>query len=142
MATETAKPHILIADDYPSILDMLWLTFLRAGFSVTVTQDGQEALEAFRESLENPHPDKGAVDFVLLDCFMPKKNGFDTAVEIRSLSDHIPIAFITAYRDAISRQKTEQLGAVGLWEKPFDLEVVVAAVRAAIKERQAARVTL
>jgi len=115
------KGTILIVDDSPTNVRVLF-NFLRdAGFKVLVAQDGESALQ--RAEYAPP-------DIILLDVMMPGIDGFETCQRLKAnpvLCD-IPVIFMTALADAVDRVKGLRLGAVDYITKPFLHEEVVARV--------------
>ena len=70
----------LVVDDNANERSLMTTLLELNGYSVVVVEDGQAALDYLEQSFHTP-------DFVLLDMHMPRKNGADTIVEIRSNPD-------------------------------------------------------
>jgi CheY-like chemotaxis protein len=69
-------------------------------------------------------------DLVLLDISMPAGNGFTVAERMRSaVPDPAPIIFLTASKQPGFRERARALGAAGYFEKPYEAETLLAAVR-------------
>src|SRR5262245_36858409 len=82
------KPHILVADDEPSIRFTLEAGLSLKGFRVTCARTGREALAAARAT---------NFDAVVSDVYMPDGDGLEVVRELRqSISPEIPIILITA----------------------------------------------
>lgn len=62
------------------------------------------------------------VDLLLLDIYMPGKNGLDLLQEIRTLNESIDVLIISAANDGDIIRKALRLGAVDYLIKPFDNE--------------------
>jgi CheY-like chemotaxis protein len=75
---------VLVVDDEIIIREALRDTFELRGYRVTAVDDGQAALEALSS---------GRFDLVMLDLFMPKKEGLETLREIRT---HYPSLLVYA----------------------------------------------
>lgn len=88
--TNEAKHNktILLAEDDFMLAEMYKTKFTQEGFQVFLAGDGEEALRVARKNLP---------DIVLLDILMPKKDGIEVAVEMKSDSKlrDIPIIFLT-----------------------------------------------
>lgn len=89
--------RILIADDDPDIRRLLQVSLEAAKYEVIVGQNGQEALDLFKQ--HNP-------DIVLLDVMMPVMDGLTCLDRIRDLPNgaEVPVAFLTAqdtYAEAV-----------------------------------------
>jgi PAS domain S-box-containing protein len=98
---------ILLAEDDQSIRDMEVSILQDFGYRVMVAQDGEEAVEIFRES-------GGTIDLVLLDMIMPRKNGSEACREIRTLASQVKVLFISGYTADLIKEK-------GLLEKEIEL---------------------
>lgn len=112
---------ILIVDDNPTNLDVLFDYLDEAGFEVFVAEDGHSAIE--QVGYAKP-------DIILLDVMMPGIDGFETC---RQLKDHpqaktIPVIFMTALSDASHKVTGFQVGAVDYVTKPIQYEEVLARV--------------
>src|SRR5688500_2089416 len=103
----------VLAEDDPDIQLVARLALKRAGFTVTVVGNGQEALDAIR--LQRP-------DVVLLDWMMPELDGPETCRQLKSdpVTANIPVIFLTAKSQEAEIQRGLSLGAAGYVTKPFD----------------------
>jgi FixJ family two-component response regulator len=72
-------------------------------------------------------------DCVILDVQMPGLNGFDVQERLKRRSNRFPVIFITAYDEANVRERALVAGAVTLLRKPFAAELLIKALRAAVK---------
>ncbi|WP_293091380.1 response regulator [Moorena sp. SIOASIH] len=117
---------ILIVDDNPNNLSVLYKTLESAGFQVRVEMDGEGTIE----QVEYEPP-----DLILLDVNMPGIDGFETCKTLKSnpKSKDIPIIFMTAFADINHKIKGLSLGAVDYIPKPFEQEEVLARVRLHLK---------
>jgi len=116
------KGNILIVDDEPISIMMLYQYLTRVGFRIFVAQDGQGALS--QVALVQP-------DVILLDVMMPDLDGFEICrrLQANEATQRIPIIFMTGltrYEDEITGL---ELGAVGYIKKPIDLQEALAWVR-------------
>ncbi|MFA9429120.1 response regulator [Egicoccus sp. AB-alg2] len=118
--------RVLVVDDDADIRAFLALTLDLAGFEVLEAGDGIQALERARG---------GGPDLVLLDIMMPRLDGMQTLRRLRddARTSHLPVVMMTA-RD--QREDTLQgldAGADDYITKPFDTDVLLARVRAALR---------
>lgn len=123
----TTKPHILIAEDDPTIREGLLDLLESEGFEVTAVSDGKGALETFSAT---PY------DLVLLDIMMPEKSGFDVCRAIRRKNETVPILFLTAKSEEVDKVLGLELGADDYLTKPFGLRECLARVRALLRRAQ------
>jgi signal transduction histidine kinase len=112
---------ILIVDDTPNNIRLLFDVLNRAGFVVSVVKSGEAALQ----KLSQIQP-----DLILLDVMMPGIDGFETCRRIKANPEHsdIPIVFMTALSDTDRIVAGLQLGAVDYITKPIQVEEVLARV--------------
>ncbi|HSR45410.1 MAG TPA: response regulator transcription factor [Acidimicrobiia bacterium] len=114
---------ILIVEDDQSIREITKLGLRDAGFSVHTAADGEEALLRFRR--DQP-------DLVVLDVMLPKRDGLEVCRAIRAESS-VPVVMLTARSDAIDVVVGLESGADDYVTKPFEMPVLVARIRAALR---------
>lgn len=126
--------RILVAEDNPNNQLVLSALLEPFGVELTMTGDGQAAVEAFRA---------GVFDVVLMDAQMPRMNGVEAAREIRRLEaargqGRIRIVALTA--NVMSHQVEEYLaaGMDGYIAKPIQLAELVEALSAAAPQPSSA----
>src|SRR4051794_28290613 len=117
--------RILLVEDDPSIREITALGLRRAGFEVTTAVDGVEGLAKARS--EQP-------DLVLLDVMLPRMDGLEVCREIRRDST-VPVVMLTARGDTIDVVVGLESGADDYVTKPFEMAVLIARVRAALRRR-------
>ena len=117
--------HILLADDDESVAMVARLGLRRAGFTVTVVEDGQSALKAARAT---------AFDALVLDWSMPDIDGIDVCRQLMADASwsRVPIVFLTAASHDGVEQEARDAGAIGVISKPFDPMAVGEQVKALI----------
>src|SRR3954447_10757540 len=115
--------RILLVEDDPSIREVTAIGLRRAGFDVMVAADGVEGIERWRAD----HP-----DLVLLDVMLPRLDGLEVCRAIRREST-VPIVMLTARGDTIDVVVGLESGADDYVTKPFEMPVLVARVRAALR---------
>jgi len=107
---------ILLAEDEPSLGQIIKESLESRSYRVVLCRDGKEALESYYK--EKP-------DLLVLDVMMPKKDGFTLAREIRMQDAGTPIIFLTAKsqtRDVIEGFST---GGNDYLKKPFSMEELI-----------------
>lgn len=122
------KHTILVVDDEANIRDILEFFLKEAGYEVASTGDPDEALALARE---------GGPDLVLMDVMMPRMDGFDLCqmMHTHAGTAGIPVVFLTALGDDISRECAKVSGGSFYLQKPFTREEVLEAVRRALAAR-------
>lgn len=119
------EPRVLVADDDPSIRQLVCTIVKREGFEVDCASDGLEAV-AFLERHEYA--------VILVDLMMPRLDGFGV---IEWLKSHPPstkpvILVITAYADQKFKQVDPELVA-GVLRKPFEVADLGTLVRLCVR---------
>ena len=115
--------HLLLVEDDPSIREIATLGLEQAGFRVTASGDGREALIRFRQ---------GAFDLVVLDVMLPSLDGLEVCREIRRDSQ-APIVMLSARSELHDVVVGLELGADDYVTKPFELAELVARIRAVLR---------
>jgi DNA-binding response OmpR family regulator len=112
---------ILVVEDDAKIAAALRIRLEAAGYAVFTAGDGFSGLKM--TLAHRPH-------LILLDIMMPVGMGFSVAERLKDLGlDDIPIIFITASKRSGLRKTAQRLGAAGFFEKPYDADELLAAVR-------------
>ncbi len=130
MAKDAARSqHILVVDDQPSISALLRHGLLAEGYSVTVVEDGQAALEAVATCTP---------DLILLDLDLPIIPGDEVCRRLKRdpRTRWIPIIMVTAMNDSVHRIAAWEDGADEYLTKPFHLVEVMARCRSLLRIRQ------
>jgi putative two-component system response regulator len=115
-------PTILVVDDTPANLGVLFDILDRVGYEVLVSQNGLSAINRARHTQP---------DLILLDVMMPDMDGFEACRHLKAdaRTQHIPIIFMTALSETVNKVTGFSLGAVDYITKPFQVEEVLARVR-------------
>jgi adenylate cyclase len=123
------QAEVLVVDDIEANRDLLGRRLKRQGYTVSVAEDGVQALELLRA-----HP----FDLVLLDIMMPKMNGYQVLEELKSDSAlrHIPVIMISAVDDLDSVVKCIELGAEDYLTKPFNPVLLKARISASLEKKR------
>jgi len=123
---------ILIVDDNPTNIKVLFEFLRKVGFRVLVAKDGGDALNKLQSAVP---------DLILLDVMMPGIDGFETCRQIKANPNHgdLPIIFMTALADTDNKVTGLSLGAVDYITKPFQQEEVLARINLQLKLRSLTR---
>ena len=113
---------ILIAEDEPSIREMVRLCLKKNGYSCRVAENGMQAAEL----AEREH-----FDLALLDIMLPDYDGFELIEYMRQYG--IPVIFVTARTAVADRVKGLRAGAEDYISKPFDLTELCARVETVLR---------
>ncbi|KUO07931.1 response regulator transcription factor [Streptomyces sp. DSM 15324] len=119
----SSKTTVLVVEDESSIASMLTMALQFLGFAVVTADRGSKAL-ALATSC--------APDVVLLDVVLPDMDGFEVCRSLRGAGVSAPVLFVTA-RDAVADKVRGLELADDYVTKPFDLNEVVARIRAVMR---------
>jgi CheY-like chemotaxis protein len=123
--------RILVVDDEPEIRDLCALTLRDAGHHVVLADNGQSAIDIHRIKPQ---------DVVLLDMFMPIKDGLETLTALRKARPAPKIIAVSAGWRVTGRRtatdgpprdvldEAQKLGADAVLHKPFDPDDLVRTV--------------
>jgi DNA-binding response OmpR family regulator len=120
--------HILLVDDDELLRRSLAYNLERAGYRVSTAANAEDALAV----AERDRP-----DLVLLDIGLPGMDGLDT-LRLFQRRMEVPVIFVTARRRELDEILGLELGADDYITKPFDLDVLLARVRAVLRRTQPA----
>ena len=115
---------ILIIEDEKKLARLLKQGLEENGFTVDLALDGVEG----QYQVENY-----AYDAVLLDLMLPEVDGLTILASLRNQGSDVPVLIITARGEVEDRIKGLNLGADDYLAKPFDLDELVARLRALIR---------
>ncbi|NME69870.1 hybrid sensor histidine kinase/response regulator transcription factor [Flammeovirga aprica] len=124
----TTKPKIVIADDNPAILDLLY-ELLKDNFKVYKADDGEKAFQLAKEVMPN---------LILSDIMMPVMDGYELTKKIREDAQvcHLPIILLTAKNSNDSKLKGYEYGVDAYVTKPFNTEVLLARINTLVENRK------
>ena len=117
-------PAILVVDDEPAVREALRAGLEFEGYQVTTAADGLGALEQIAKSMP---------DALVLDVMMPRMDGLTVLRRLRSFNPSLPVLLLTA-RDTVGDRVTGlDVGADDYLTKPFDLDELLARIRAMLR---------
>jgi len=119
-----SEQRILLVDDEPKLVRLVWEVLTATGFDVIVTGSGHEAVQ--KVALEQP-------DLILLDIVLADEvDGYEVAQQVREFSD-VPIIMLTARVEETDLLRGFDAGADDYITKPFSSKELLARVRAVLK---------
>jgi signal transduction histidine kinase len=126
----SAANSILVVDDTLDNLRLLSSVLGERGYEARPATSGRQALEAAR---------RAPPDLILLDVNMPEMDGFEVCAELKSTESlrEVPVIFLTALGDTVDKVKAFGLGGADYVTKPFQIDELLARVRAHLSLRQA-----
>jgi PAS domain S-box-containing protein len=139
MENALADVRVWIADDDADAHEVVALTLAQTGAVVQSFGSGRQLVDALESVIAKDPP-----DVLLLDLAMPDQDGFETLRRARSLElaagieQPIPALALTAFTQ-IERERLRAAGFTDRVDKPVDADKLIAAIRAALKDRQPMR---
>jgi len=124
MTTNKSSQLIAIVDDDRSIQSALKDLMESAGLSARCFGSAEEFLEWNQ---------RNQTASLVTDICMPGMSGLDLQAKLRAEGSRIPIIFITARGDEKMKKQAMNAGAIGFLSKPFDDEILLEKVRAALQ---------
>ena len=125
--------RILVAEDDPSLAEVLVQSLRRAGYAVDCVMNGDEADAALAAN---------QFDLLILDLGLPRKSGLDVLRRLRSRRSATPVLILTARDSVNDRVAGLDAGADDYLPKPFELAELEARVRALARRGMAGGATL
>ena len=114
---------LLVVDDSATMRKIVGLTLSAAGHTFTEAENGLKAIEVLSAEF----------DCIILDVNMPEMNGIEF-LKAHAASDakKVPIIVLTTQEEDSLKNEALSLGAKDFIIKPFQKEVLLAAMRAAM----------
>lgn len=121
--------QILVVDDEEGIRESLRGVLEDEGYSVETASEAGAALEELT---------KRSYDLVLLDVWMPGKDGLETLEEIQKipLAERPSVVMVSGHGNIETAVRATKLGAFDFLEKPLTIEKVTVTIQNALRHRQ------
>lgn len=150
--------HILLAEDTPVLQRVASIMLEKMGATSVAVGDGLQAVDALKSSYNVGDSDKltsmGKIknsgkqtisadsppfDLVLMDCQMPKMDGYEATKAIRTAekgtNQHIPIVALTAHAMSSDEAKCLEVGMDAYLTKPIDYKLMTSTILALVKKK-------
>ena len=119
---------ILLVDDDALMRRSLAFHLEQAGYQVRTAANAEDAIAFVRHAPQPP-------DLVLLDIALPGMDGLDALRELKA-GHNLPVIFLTGRRRELDEVLGLELGADDYITKPFDVDVVLAHIRAVLRRTE------
>ncbi len=116
----------LLIEDDPMIAAAIEVALRDAAYAVDLVRDGETADRVLRD---------GQHQIVLLDIGLPGRDGLSVLQRLRERGDRVPVLLITARDAAADRVRGLDLGADDYVVKPFDMDELLARMRAVVRRQ-------
>ena len=118
--------HVLLVDDDALLRRSLAFNLQKAGFRTSTAANAEDALAMARQD---------PPDLIILDIGLPDMDGLDALRHLREQMD-VPVIFLTARRRELDQALGLEMGADDYITKPFDLDVLLARIKAVLRRSQ------
>ena len=115
--------RVLVVDDEELMRWFLRERLTQAGYHVTLAESGAAALHHLRDGSHG-------VGAIILDYRLPDLNGVEVLRRAKELLPECPVILMSAYGTTDIKDEAEELGASGVLEKPFEMDDLLAMLRA------------
>ncbi|MCE5251915.1 PAS domain S-box protein [bacterium] len=113
---------ILLVDDEKAIREMAQKMLNKFGYTTLLSQDGEHALECYRENKEK-------IDLVILDMVMPGMGGGKCLQELLRINPEVRIIIVSGYSSELYATDSIKTGAKGIMSKPYSFRELLTTVR-------------
>ena len=121
------EPTVHVIDDDEALRDSLTFLLRTARLDVQSYPSATAFLEALPEA---------NLSCVITDVRMPGMSGIDLLRRLRERKISVPVIVITGHGDIPLAVEAMRIGAIDFLEKPFDDEVLIASVKAALRQKE------
>ena len=121
--------QILVVDDDKNTRIYFQAVLEKSGYTVTVAQNGEEALEAM---------DKAHIDLVVLDIMMPQMDGYEFTKTLRTCDNNLPILMVSAKQLPADKNRGFAVGTDDYMTKPVDQEEFLHRIKALLRRAKIA----
>lgn len=119
--------NILVVEDEKKLARVLQLELEYEGYQVTTIHDGREAMDLIGEQ---------DFDLILLDVMLPGLSGMEILRRMRKDEQLTPVILLTARDETYDKVSGLDLGANDYITKPFEIEELLARIRAQLRSNQ------
>lgn len=124
-----SKANILVVDDEPQITRVLKTTLSSQGYATRTAADGNQALQAMKD---------WPPDLIITDLRMPNMDGLSLCRHVREQSQ-VPIIVLSVKGEERTKVEALDAGADDYVTKPFNINELLARVRASLRRMAAAK---
>ena len=128
------KTIVAIVDDDESVCRAMKRLVRSIAMDAETFTSGQDFLDLF-EAMPSFRP-----DCVVIDVQMPGLNGLEVCRRLTEIGSRLPVVFITAHDEGDVREQALAMGAVAFLRKPFNDDLLIRTVRAAIERNKQEKV--
>ena len=124
MMNKSSRAKVLIVDDEPEIRSSILGVLQDEGFEVDTAQDAEQCLQKVRAD---------APDVVLLDIWMPGRDGVQILEELKQVKANMPVIIISGHATIQNALEATRKGAFDFIEKPFQIDSILLSIDRALE---------
>lgn len=117
----SSRARILLAEDDFELRRMLSMLLSADGYEVVEVTDGQQLLDYLSQRRAEDSAE-AEPDLIISDVCMPQVDGLEVLERLRNAQVPTPVVLMTAFANAAIFDQADELGAVTLLTKPFELD--------------------
>jgi CheY-like chemotaxis protein len=125
------RDRILLAEDSHEMRSLLAQELRLNGYVVTECRDGDQLVDRIVTRESRAH-----FDLIISDIRMPAHSGLEILEAGPQLEGFPPMILITAFGSEMTHEQAHRLGAAAIFDKPFDVEDLLHAVREILAAKQ------
>ena len=126
--------RLLLAEDDVELRSLIATSLREDGFEVVEVADGNALVDRLADAMAADGSLDG-FDLVVSDIRMPGFSALEVMTGMRRMLFRTPVVLITAFGDAKTHERARRLGAARVFDKPFDVDELCAAVTELVGER-------
>ncbi len=126
LGSQPGTASILVADDDPDVRALIRHLLKKAGYEVLEAEDGEQVLAMLEKRLP---------ELILLDCQMPRLDGFSTCLELKKNPNYadLPVVFLTVRSDPSDKARGFAVGGEDYITKPIERQEFLARIRSRLE---------
>ena len=121
--------HIMVVDDDKNTRRYFEALLRREGYTVSVAQNGEEALELMEREV---------IDLAVLDIMMPKMDGYEFTKSLRNVNNYLPILMVSAKQLPQDKHTGFLVGTDDYMTKPIDIDEFLFRIKALLRRAKIA----
>ncbi len=124
--SRSRSPRILLAEDDDALRELLALSLRASGHLVVECRSGMDVVQRVSDFVLSHEPIE--FDLVISDIRMPGVTGLEALECMRGFEGWPPTILITAFGNQATHEEARRLGAAAMFDKPFEIDDLLAAV--------------
>jgi len=121
------SPHVVVAEDDDAMRQLLASALEKEGYDVIECSNGSTLCSMMTNNYHDNEHHK--INLIISDIRMPGFTGLEFLAMVREIHQSIPVIIITAFGDEETHALAHRLGACNIFDKPFDIDHLLNAVR-------------